>query len=210
MAQSFEAAWGVELSREKGYTIPQMFDAAVDGRLKAMYIFGEDVAQTDPDTKHVVPALESLDFLVCQDIFETETTKFADVVLPASSFLEKAGTFTNAERRIQLVSPAIEPPGSAKTDFEIIKLVSSALGHEIPFETPSDAMDEVAALTPHFAGVSYDRLGRVGCSGRWTPMAWTRRSCTSRRSCGQEAEASLRSRRCRTRRRAMRSARSSR
>ena len=84
------------------------------------------------------------------------------MILPASSFLEKAGTFTNAERRIQLVSPAIEPPGSAKTDFEIIKLVSSALGHEIPLETPADAMDEIAALTPDFAGVSFERLGRRG------------------------------------------------
>ncbi len=162
VAQQFEAAWGVDLPREKGYTIPQMFDAAVDGRLKAMYIFGEDVAQTDPDTKHVVAALENLEFLVCQDIFETETTKFADVVLPASSFLEKAGTFTNAERRIQLVSPAIEPPGSAKTDFDIIKLVSAALGHEIPHETSADTMDEIAALTPDFAGVSHERLGRKG------------------------------------------------
>ena len=174
VAQQFEAAWGVDLSREKGFTIPQMFDAAVDGRLKAMYIFGEDVAQTDPDTKHVVAALESLDFLVCQDIFETETTKFADVVLPASSFLEKAGTFTNAERRIQLVSPAIEPPGSAKTDFDIIKLVSSALGHEIPLETPADAMDEVAALTPDFAGVTHERLGRRGL--QW-PVDARRRRC---------------------------------
>ncbi len=162
VARSFEQAWGVDLSRDKGYTIPQMFDAAVDGRLKAMYIFGEDVAQTDPDTKHVVAAMEALDFLVVQEIFENETTKFADVILPASSFLEKAGTFTNAERRIQLVSPAIEPPGSAKTDFDIIKLVSSALGHDIPLETPADAMDEIAALTPDFAGVSFERLGRRG------------------------------------------------
>ena len=91
------------MKRERGMKIPEMFDAAVEGRLKAMYIFGEDVAQTDPDTAHVVHALESLDFLVCQDIFETETTKYADVILPASSFLEKTGTFTNAERRLQLV-----------------------------------------------------------------------------------------------------------
>ena len=124
VARSFEERWGVPLPREKGYTIPQMFDAAVAGDLKAMYIFGEDVAQTDPNTAHVVAALENLEFLVCQDIFETETTKYADVVLPASSFLEKAGTFTNAERRIQLVAPAIEPPGGAKTDFEIITSVS--------------------------------------------------------------------------------------
>jgi formate dehydrogenase major subunit len=162
VARSFEERWGVPLSRIKGYTIPQMFDAAVDGRLKAMYIFGEDVAQTDPDTTHVVAALESLEFLVCQDIFETETTKHADVILPASSFLEKAGTFTNAERRMQLVAPAIDPPGGAKTDFEIITTVSQALGHEMGWETPAEVMDEIAALTPDFAGVSHARIGRRG------------------------------------------------
>jgi formate dehydrogenase major subunit len=162
VAGSFEQCWGVPLSRQKGYTIPQMFDAAVDGRLKAMYIFGEDVAQTDPNTTHVVHALESLEFLVCQDIFETETTKYADIILPASSFLEKTGTFTNAERRIQLVAAAIDPPGGAKTDFEIITTISRALGHEMGWETPAEAMDEIAALTPHFAGVSHERIGRHG------------------------------------------------
>jgi formate dehydrogenase alpha subunit len=162
VAQSFEEAWGVPLSREKGYTIPQMFDAAVDGRLKAMWIFGEDVAQTDPNTTHVVKALESLEFLVCQDIFETETTKFADVILPASAFLEKAGTFINAERRFQLVAPALDPPGSAKTDFEIITSMSRALGHEMGWASPAEAMDEIAALTPEYAGVSHERIGRSG------------------------------------------------
>ena len=162
VARSFEERWGVSIPREKGYTIPQMFDAAVAGDLKAMYIFGEDVAQTDPDTAHVVAALENLEFLVCQDIFETETTKYADVILPASSFLEKSGTFTNAERRIQLVAPAIEPPGGAKTDFEIITVLSRALGHELGWDGPEDAMREIAELTPHFAGVTYERLGRKG------------------------------------------------
>jgi formate dehydrogenase major subunit len=162
VAQSFERAWGVPLSRAKGFTIPQMFDAAVDGRLKAMWIFGEDVAQTDPNTTHVVHALESLEFLVCQDIFETETTKFADVILPASAFLEKAGTFTNAERRFQLVAPAIDPPGSAKTDFEIITTISKALGHDMGWASPAEAMDEIAALTPEYAGVSHERVGRGG------------------------------------------------
>jgi formate dehydrogenase alpha subunit len=162
VARRFEATYGLPLSREPGWKIPEMFDAAVEGRLRAMYIFGEDVAQTDPNTAHVVKALESLEFLVCQDIFETETTRYADVILPASSFLEKQGTFTNAERRVQLVEPAIEPPGGAKTDFEIIKLVSSALGHELPWETPADAMREVAALTPDWAGITHERLGRRG------------------------------------------------
>src|SRR5450755_761212 len=162
VARSFEQCWGVPLSRQKGFTIPQMFDAAVDGRLKAMYIFGEDVAQTDPNTTHVIAALDSLEFLVCQDIFETETTKYADVILPASAFLEKSGTFTNAERRMQLVAPAIDPPGEARTDFEIILTVSRALGHDMGWRTPADAMDEIAALTPQYAGVSHERIGRRG------------------------------------------------
>ncbi len=161
-ARAFEARWGVPLSREKGLTIPRMFDAAIDGRLRAMYIFGEDVAQTDPNTTHVVAALEALDFVVCQDIFETETTKFADVVLPASSFLEKRGTFTNAERRVQIVDSAIDPPGDARTDLDILTSLSRALGHDMGFETPEEAMAEIAELTPNFAGVTYERLGRRG------------------------------------------------
>jgi formate dehydrogenase alpha subunit len=162
VAQSFERAWGVTLSREKGYKVPEMFDAAVEGKLKAMYIFGEDVAQTDPNVAHVVKALEQLEFLVCQDIFQTETTKYADVVLPASSFLEKEGTFVNAERRFQLVAPAIDPPGDAKPDLEIIQLVSQALGHQMGYESSSHVMDEIAALTPEYGGVSHERIGRKG------------------------------------------------
>jgi predicted molibdopterin-dependent oxidoreductase YjgC len=127
-----------------------------------MYIFGEDVAQTDPNSAHVVKALQSLELLICQDIFENETTNYADVILPASAFLEKWGTFTNAERRIQLVEPAIDPPGEARTDFEIITAVSHALGHQMGYASPSEVMDEIAALTPHFAGVSFERLGRHG------------------------------------------------
>jgi len=162
VASAYEERWGVKMKRERGMKIPEMFDAAVDGSLKAMYIFGEDVAQTDPDTEHVVHALESLDFLVCQDIFETETTKYADVILPASSFLEKTGTFTNAERRVQLVEAANDPPGSAKTDFEILTTVSRALGHEMGYETPADVMDEIADTTPRYAGIRHERLGRRG------------------------------------------------
>jgi formate dehydrogenase major subunit len=162
VASAFEERWGVKMKREAGMKIPEMFDAAVEGSLKAMYIFGEDVAQTDPNTEHVVHALESLDFLVCQDIFENETTKYADVILPASSFLEKTGTFTNAERRVQLVEAANDPPGSAKTDFEILTTVSRALGHEMGYETPADVMDEIADLTPRYAGIRHERLGRHG------------------------------------------------
>ena len=162
VARAFEAAWGTTLSRRPGMKIPEMFDAAIAGDLKAMYIFGEDVAQTDPNTSHVIHALDSLEFLVCQDIFETETTRYADVVLPASSFLEKTGTFTNAERRIQLVGAAIEPPGQARTDFDILRAVSGALGHDMALAGPEEAMAEIASLTPEFAGVTYPRLGRRG------------------------------------------------
>jgi formate dehydrogenase major subunit len=180
VASSFEARWGVTMKREPGMKIPEMFDAAVDGTLKAMYIFGEDVAQTDPNTTHVVHALESLDFLVCQEIFESVTTQYADVVLPASSFLEKTGTFTNAERRVQLVEPALDPPGSAKTDFEILTTVSRALGHEMGYQTPSDVMDEIADLTPRYAGIRHERLGRRGLQwpvapdGTDTPILYER------------------------------------
>ena len=176
-----------------------MFDAAVEGSLKAMWIFGEDVAQTDPNTAHVVKALESLEFLVCQDIFETETTRYADVILPASAFLEKAGTFTNAERRFQLVAPAIDPPGSAKTDFEILTTISRALGHDMGWETPSDAMDEIARADARIRGRQprADRPSRA-CSGRSPPTAPTRRSSTRRSSrCPAGARASPR---CPTRR----------
>ncbi|HET9094628.1 MAG TPA: formate dehydrogenase subunit alpha [Solirubrobacteraceae bacterium] len=161
-AQRFEAAWGVPLSRTPGLRIPEMFDAAIAGDLKAMYVFGEDIAQTDPDTAHVQAALENLEFFVCQEIFENETTRYADVILPASSFLEKSGTFINAERRFQAVEAAIDPPGGSKTDFEIITTVSRMLGHDMGWETPWDALDEVARLTPHYAGVSRERLGRRG------------------------------------------------
>ncbi|HTY98133.1 MAG TPA: formate dehydrogenase subunit alpha [Solirubrobacteraceae bacterium] len=162
VAASFEAAWGTPLSRRPGYKVPEMFDAAVAGELKAMYIFGEDVAQTDPDSAHVARALDELEFLVCQDIFPNETTAHADVILPASSFLEKEGTFTNAERRIQLVRPVLDPPGEARTDLEIITTVSRALGHDMGYASPSDVMAEIAALTPEFAGVSFARIGTRG------------------------------------------------
>jgi formate dehydrogenase alpha subunit len=181
VAHAFEAAWGVPLSRTPGMKIPEMFDAAVAGELRAMYIVGEDVAQTDPDTAHVRAALSSLDFLVVQEIFENETTKFAHVVLPASAFLEKSGTFTNAERRIQLVAPAIDPPGQARTDFEILTTISAALGHDMGWAGPEDAMREIAALTPHFAGVTYERLGRRGLcwpvapDGSDTPILYAER-----------------------------------
>ena len=122
-----------------------------------------------------------------QDIFENETTRYADVVLPASSFLEKTGTFTNAERRIQLVEAAIDPPGEARTDFDILTTISAALGHDMGFATPADVMDEVAALTPDWAGVSHERLGRgglqwpVAADGTDSPILYARALRAARR-----------------------------
>ena len=180
-AQLFEEAWGVTMRRERGLKLPEMLSAALDGSVKAMWICGYDIAQSDPDITRVAAALERLDFLVVSELFENETTKFADVVLPAASFLEKTGTFTNAERRIQLVEAAVEPPGDAKTDLEIFKLVSAQLGHVLPYDGPADVMAEVARLTPHFAGVTYERLGRRGlqwpvtADGTDTPLCFTER-----------------------------------
>ena len=131
VSRMFEERWGVEMKRERGLKMPEMFDAAIDGRLKAMWITGYDIVQSDPDVEHVMEALDSLEFLVVQEIFENETSKFANVILPASSFLEKTGTFTNAERRIQLVRAAVDPPGAAKTDLEICSLISARLGYEL-------------------------------------------------------------------------------
>lgn len=111
---------------------------------------------------HVVAALENLEFVVCQELFENETTRYADVVLPASAFLEKDGTFINAERRFQAVEAAIDPPGGARSDFDIITTVSRLLGHEMGWQTPWEALDEIARLTPTYAGVSRERLGRRG------------------------------------------------
>jgi formate dehydrogenase alpha subunit len=161
-ARRFEERWGVQMKRERGLKMPEMLDAAIEGSVKAMWIVGYDIAQSDPDVDHVARALANLEFLVVQEIFENETSKFADVILPAAAFLEKSGTFTNAERRMQLVQAAAEPPGAAKTDLEIFGLVSERLGHPLPYESPEDVMAEIAELTPHFAGVTYERIGRRG------------------------------------------------
>ena len=158
----FEARWGVTLKGERGLMIPEMFDAAIAGTLKAMYAFGEDIAQTDPNTGHVVKALRALEFFVVQELFMSETAKLAHVVLPGASFLEKEGTFTNAERRIQKVNPVVAPPGEARTDFEIFLDLAARMGRPLGFSTPAEAMDEVASLSPALAGVSHKRLGRKG------------------------------------------------
>ena len=162
---SFEAHWGVALDPEPGLRIPNMFDAALDGSFRGLYCQGEDIAQSDPDSHHVAAALSSLDCLIVQDIFLNETSRYAHVFLPGSSFLEKDGTFTNAERRISRVRQAIAPL-AGYADWEVTQLLSNALGYPMHYRDPGEIMDEIAALTPSFAGVSFDRIDQQG-SVQW-------------------------------------------
>ena len=157
----FESRWGVELLSEPGYRIPNMFDAAVSGEFKGLYVQGEDVAQSDPDTQHVEAALSALECMIVQDIFLNETAKFAHVFLPGSSFLEKNGTFTNAERRISPVRKVMEPL-AGKEDWEVTVALSNALGYPMNYGHPREIMAEIAALTPTFTGVSYELIDRLG------------------------------------------------
>ncbi|MEJ2442383.1 MAG: formate dehydrogenase subunit alpha [Exilibacterium sp.] len=157
----FERAWGVKLDAEPGLRIPNMFDAAVDGHYKGLYCQGEDIAQSDPNTQHVEAALRSLECLIVQDIFLNETAKFAHVFLPGSSFLEKNGTFTNAERRISRVRKVMAPL-AGKEDWEVTMALSNALGYPMDYSHPEQIMEEIAALTPTFSGVSYTLLDRQG------------------------------------------------
>ena len=161
----FEAAWGVPLSPEPGLRIPNMFDAARTGSFKGLYCQGEDVAQSDPDTKQVAAAMESLECLVVQDLFLNETAKYAHVFLPGSSFLEKDGTFTNAERRISRVRQVM-PPLAGLADWEVTLKLANALGHPMSYSHPEQVMQEIARLTPAFQGVSYEKIDRLG-SVQW-------------------------------------------
>ncbi len=157
----FESAWGVKLEPEPGLRIPNMLDAALDGSFRGIYIEGEDIAQSDPDTQHVTAALEAMECVVVQDLFLNETAKFAHVFLPGSSFLEKNGTFTNAERRISPVRK-VTPPLAGKEDWEVTVMLAEALGYPMPYKHPSEIMDEIARLTPTFHGVSYAKLDALG------------------------------------------------
>ncbi len=157
----FEAVWGRPVPTETGLTLPKMYDAARAGTLKALFILGEDVVQTDPSI-HVDAALAALEFLVVQEIFLTETAKRADVVLPGASFLEKDGTFTNGERRIQRVRKALDPMPGARADWQVLCELMARSGLPQTFESPADIMDEVARVNPAFAGVSHARLGDDG------------------------------------------------
>ncbi len=157
----FEGAWQVALDPEPGFRIPNMFDEALAGNFRALYCQGEDIAQSDPNTKHVEAALRKLDCLIVQDIFLNETAKFAHVFLPGASFLEKDGTFTNAERRISRVRRVMTPL-AGKADWEATMALSNALGYPMSYQHPAEIMDEIASLTPSFRGVSYARLEQQG------------------------------------------------
>lgn len=155
----FEKAWGVKLPQEPGLTATEMTDAAINGSLKAMYIMGENPALSDPDIDHLKKALSSLDFLVVQDIFLSETAQFAHVVLPACSFAEKEGTFTATDRRVQRVRKAIEPIGDSKPDWIIVSELAGRIGGtQFNYTSPREIMEEIASLTPSYAGISYQRL----------------------------------------------------
>ncbi len=162
---SFEKIWGVEIDPEPGYRIPNMFDAAIAGDYKGMYIQGEDLAQSDPNTQHVEAALGSLECVVVQDLFLNETSKFAHVFLPGTSFLEKDGTFINAERRINRVRPVMKPR-QGKAEWLITQELAQALGYPMNYASEAEIMDEIATLTPTFTGVSFKFLDEVG-SVQW-------------------------------------------
>jgi len=161
----FEQEWGIELDPVPGYRIPNMFDAAVDGKYKAMYIQGEDVAQSDPNTHHVEAAMNALDFLIVQDLFLNETARFAHVFFPGTSFLEKNGTFTNAERRISRVRKVMEPV-QGMDEWEITCRLGRSMGYDMSYNNASEIMDEIARLTPTFTNVSFDLLDEHG-SVQW-------------------------------------------
>jgi formate dehydrogenase alpha subunit len=158
----FEGAWKVSLPTEPGLTIVEIMREAEVGSVKGIYIMGEDPVLSDPNSTHVVNALKKLDFLVVQDILPSETSKFADVVLPGVSFAEKDGTFTNTERRVQRVRKAIEPIGDSKPDWVIISEIASRLGYQMKYENTDEIMEEIAFLTPSYGGVHYDRLESAG------------------------------------------------
>jgi formate dehydrogenase major subunit len=157
----FEEAWGVAIDEEPGLRIPNMLDAAVDGAFKGIYIQGEDILQSDPNTRHVAAGLEAMELVVVHDLFLNETANYAHVFLPGSTFLEKNGTFTNAERRIQRVRKVMTPLNGLE-DWEVTQALANALGLDWRYAHPGQIMDEIAALTPSFAVVSYERLEALG------------------------------------------------
>ena len=162
----FAKAWGRDLPAETGLMATQSFPAMIEGRIKGAYIFGEDPVRTDPDTHHVIRALESLDFLVVEELFLTETAKYADVVLPGRSYAEKEGTFTNTERRVQRVRKAVEGPAGPRLDTDVFCELMNRMGYPQPHLTAAQIMDEMASVTPSYGGMSHARLDAPETAGR--------------------------------------------
>ncbi|MFH1059062.1 MAG: formate dehydrogenase subunit alpha [Pseudomonadota bacterium] len=159
----FSQAWGVEMPESTGMMVPQMFDAILAGKLKALWVFGENIANTEPDIRHVEHCLESVDFLICNDIFPTETTRFADVVFPAAAWSEDDGTFTNSERRVQRVRKAVEAPGQARPNWWVFREVARRLGQEWPSASGQAIWDdEVSVLAPALGGIKFSRIENDG------------------------------------------------
>ena len=156
--KKFEEAWGTKLSDKIGLTATEMFPAVLDGKMKALVILGENPMVSDADSLHVEKALKAVEFLLVIDIFGTPTTDLAHVVLPGAAFAEKEGTFSNTERRVQLLRKAVEPPGKAKQDWQIIQELSSRFGYPMDYASPRAIMEEIAKLTPSYGGITYDRL----------------------------------------------------
>lgn len=160
--KKYNEFYGVDVPKIIGYKIPEMFDAAIAGKLKAIWIIGEDIVQTDPNTKKVIKAMESTDLVIVQELFMTETAKYADVILPGASFLEKNGTFTSGERRVQAVRQVVEPVAGSKPDGQIIVDIMNKMGYPQPDYTPDGMLEEISQIVPFFAGIRWDRLGKNG------------------------------------------------
>ena len=158
----FEKAWNCKLDNKVGITVTEIFDAMYDGTLKGLYVMGENPYLSDPDQNHIIKAMERVDFMVVQDMFITETAEYADVILPAAAFAEKDGHFTNTERRVQRINKIIEPPKGVITDWEIIQLIANAMGSDWNYKSVRDITKEINELTPQYAGITWERVGRFG------------------------------------------------
>lgn len=169
VVRRFEKAWSASLSRAHGLKATECFPAMIEGTVKGLFLFGEDPVRTDPDTHHVIRALEALEFFVVDDLFMTETAKYADVILPGRSYAEKEGTFTNTERRVQRVRKAVDIAGDTRLDTDIFIEVMNRMGYEQPRLSAAEVMDEIAAVTPTYGGMSHARLdnGVAGCGLQW-------------------------------------------
>jgi formate dehydrogenase major subunit len=162
MFERYEKAWKTKLPRRPGKPATEVWENIFNGSIRGLYIFGEDPAVADPNIAHVQSGLEKCDFVVVQDLFLTETAKYADVVLPGASFAEKDGTFTNTERRVQRIRKAVNPPGEARPDWQIFRDLSNKMGYELRYESAEDVFEEIRSLLPQYKGISYARLEEVG------------------------------------------------